>query len=290
MKFSEAWLREFVNPDLSTQELVDQLTMAGLEVDGFEPVAADFDKVVVGEILEVNPHPDADKLVVCNVSSGDEQHQVVCGAPNARAGIKVPFALVGAVFPELKIKKAKLRGVESHGMLCSERELGLSDNHEGLMELPLDAPVGEDVRTFLDLNDSIIEVDLTPNRSDCLSMIGIARETGLMNRLDVTEAARPRIEAAIEETFPVELAASTACPRFVGRVVRNINQQAETPLWMKEKLRRADLRSIDPVVDVTNYVMLELGQPLHAYDLEKLSGKIVVHRSLTGEQIGRAHV
>lgn len=285
MKFSEAWLREFVNPDLSTQELVDQLTMAGLEVDGFEPVAADFDKVVVGEILEVNQHPDADKLVVCRVSSGDEEHQVVCGAPNARAGIKVPFALVGAVFPDLKIKKAKLRGVESHGMLCSERELGLSENHEGLMELPLDAPVGEDIRSYLDLDDSIIEVDLTPNRSDCLSMIGIARETGLMNRLDVAEAARPRVEAAIEETFPVELDAGAACPRFVGRVVRNINQQAETPLWMKEKLRRADLRSIDPVVDVTNYVMLELGQPLHAYDLEKLSGKIVVRQSKAGEKL-----
>jgi len=285
MKFSEAWLREFVNPDLSTQALVDQLTMAGLEVDGYEPVAAEFDKVVVGEILEVNPHPDADKLVVCKVSSGDEEHQVVCGAPNARAGIKIPFALVGAVFPDLKIKKAKLRGVESHGMLCSERELGLSDNHEGLMELPLDAPVGEDIRTYLDLDDSIIEVDLTPNRSDCLSMIGIARETGLMNRLDVSEAARPTIESAIEETFPVELAAGPACPRFVGRVVRNINQQAETPLWMKEKLRRADLRSIDPVVDVTNYVMLELGQPLHAYDLEKLSGKIVVRQSKAGEKL-----
>lgn len=285
MKFSESWLREFVNPDLSTQELVDQLTMAGLEVDGFEPVAAEFDNVVVGEILEVNPHPDADKLIVCRVSSGGEEHQVVCGAPNARAGIKVPFALVGAVFPELKIKKAKLRGVESHGMLCSERELGLSDNHEGLMELPLEAPVGEDIRSYLDLDDSMIEVDLTPNRSDCLSMIGIARETGLMNRLDVTETARPRIEAAIEEIFPVELAADDACPRFVGRVIRNIDQQAETPLWMKEKLRRADLRSIDPVVDVTNFVMLELGQPLHAYDLEKLQGKIVVRQSRAGEKL-----
>lgn len=285
MKFSEAWLREFVNPDLSTQALVDQLTMAGLEVDGFEPVAADFDKVVVGEILDVNQHPDADKLVVCRVSSGEDEHQVVCGAPNARAGIKVPFALVGAVFPDLKIKKAKLRGVESYGMLCSERELGLSDHHEGLMELPHDAPVGTDIRAYLDLDDAIIEVDLTPNRSDCLSMVGIARETGLMNRLDVTETSRSRVEAAIEETFPVELAADEACPRFVGRVIRNIDQKAETPLWMKEKLRRADLRSIDPVVDVTNYVMLELGQPLHAYDLEKLRGKIVVRQSSAGEKL-----
>ena len=285
MKFSEAWLREFVNPDLSTRELVDQLTMAGLEVDSFEPVAAEFDKVVVGEILEVNAHPDADRLVVCRVSSGPEEHQVVCGAPNARAGIRVPFALVGAVFPDLKIKKARLRGVESHGMLCSERELGLGDNHEGLMELPPDAPVGEDLRSCLGLDDSIIEVDLTPNRSDCLSMIGLARETGLINRLDVNEPTRPRVEPAIEETFPVELAADAGCPRFVGRVIRNINQQARTPLWMKEKLRRAGLRSIDPVVDVTNYVMLELGQPLHAYDLEKLHGKILVRQSEAGEKL-----
>ncbi len=285
MKFSESWLREFVNPELSTQQLVDQLTMAGLEVDGFESAAADFDKVVVGEILEVNPHPDADKLVVCRVSSGAEEFQVVCGAPNARAGIKVPFALVGAKFPDLKIKKAKLRGVESFGMLCSERELGLSESHEGLMELPLDTPVGEDIRAFLGLDDAIIEVDLTPNRSDCLSMMGIARETGLMNRLDVQDAGRPRIEPAIEETFPVELAAGAACPRFVGRVIRNIDPLAKTPLWMQEKLRRADLRSIDPIVDVTNFVMLELGQPLHAYDLDKLKGPIVVRTSTAAEKL-----
>ncbi|MEK9870875.1 MAG: phenylalanine--tRNA ligase subunit beta, partial [Gammaproteobacteria bacterium] len=169
MKFSEAWLREYVNPDLTTQQLVDQLTMAGLEVDGFDPVAAEFTDIVVGEILSVEQHPDADKLVVCSVSNGSEELQVVCGAPNARAGIKVPFALVGAKLPDLKIKKAKLRGVESNGMLCSERELGLSDNHEGLMELPADAPVGEDIRDYLRLNDSIIDLDLTPNRSDCLS-------------------------------------------------------------------------------------------------------------------------
>ena len=285
MKFSEAWLREFVNPDLSTRELVNQLTMAGLEVKGVAQVAAEFDRVVVGEILEVNAHPDADRLVVCRVSSGPEEHQVVCGAPNARTGIKVPFALVGAALPDIKIGKARLRGVESHGMLCSERELGLGDNHEGLMELPLDAPVGEDLRSWLQVDDSIIEVDLTPNRGDCLSMIGLARETGLLNRLDVREPAQPVIAPAIDDTFPVELAAGAACPRFVGRVVRDINQQAETPLWMREKLRRAGLRSIDPVVDVTNYVMLELGQPLHAYDLEKLRGGILVRQSRAGEKL-----
>ncbi len=285
MKFSENWLREFVNPDLSTQALVDQLTMAGLEVDGFDPVAAEFTKVVVGEILETSPHPDADKLVVCRVSSGTEEHQVVCGAPNARAGIKVPFALVGAKFPDLKIKKAKLRGVESHGMLCSERELGLSEEHEGLMELPLDAPVGDDIIDYLGLDDSIVDLDLTPNRSDCLSMIGLARETGLMNQLDVAEVDLKKVEPSIEDTFPVELDAGAACSRFVGRVVRNIDQTARSPLWMKEKLRRSGLRSIDPVVDVTNYVMLELGQPLHAYDHARLKNKIVVRQSKAGEKV-----
>ena len=285
MKFSENWLREFVNPDLSTQALVDQLTMAGLEVDGFDPVAAAFNKVVVGEILETSPHPDADKLVVCRVSSGTEEHQVVCGAPNARAGIKVPFALVGAKFPDLKIKKAKLRGVESHGMLCSERELGLSEDHQGLMELPLDAPVGDNIIDYLDLDDSIIDLDLTPNRSDCLSMIGLARETGLMNQLDVNEVDLQKVEPSIEDTFPVELDAGAACSRFVGRVVRNIDQSAQSPLWMKEKLRRSGLRSIDPVVDVTNYVMLELGQPLHAYDHAKLKDKIVVRQATAGEKV-----
>lgn len=285
MKFSENWLREFVNPDLPTQALVDQLTMAGLEVDGFGPVAAAFNNVVVGEILETSPHPDADKLVVCRVSSGAEEHQVVCGAPNARAGIKVPFALVGAKFPDLKIKKAKLRGVESHGMLCSERELGLSEDHQGLMELPLDAPVGDNIIDYLNLDDSIIDLDLTPNRSDCLSMIGLARETGLMNQLDVNEVDLQKVEPSIEDTFPVELDAGAACSRFVGRVVRNIDQTAESPLWMKEKLRRSGLRSIDPVVDVTNYVMLELGQPLHAYDHAKLKDKIVVRQATAGEKV-----
>ncbi|MBT7369442.1 MAG: phenylalanine--tRNA ligase subunit beta, partial [Gammaproteobacteria bacterium] len=285
MKFSEAWLREFVNPDLSTQELVDQLTMAGLEVDGFEPVAAEFTDIIVGEILDVKPHPDADKLVICTVNSGIEELQVVCGAPNARAGIKVPFAQVGAVLPELKIKKAKLRGVESNGMLCSEREIGISDHHEGLMELPLDAPVGEDIRDYLELNDVTIDLDLTPNRSDCLSMIGLGRETGLINSLDVHSYSVPEIPSLIDDSFPVELASGEACPRFVGRVIRDVDVSAETPLWMKEKLRRAELRSIDPVVDITNFVMLELGQPLHAYDHAKLKGKIVVRQSEVGEKV-----
>lgn len=285
MKFSESWLREFVSPDLSTQELVDQLTMAGLEVDGFEPVAAEFSKVVVGEILSTESHPDADKLVVCKVSSGSDEHQVVCGAPNARQGIKIPFALVGAKLEDFKIKKAKLRGVESFGMLCSEKELGISDSHEGLMELPLDAPVGEDVRDYLALDDSIIDLDLTPNRSDCLGMVGLGRETGLVNALDVKKLEIKPVAATIDDTFPVTLQAGAACPRFVGRVIKGIRLDAQTPLWMKEKLRRSEIRSIDPVVDVTNFIMLELGQPMHAYDLSTLQNQIVVRQSETKEKI-----
>ncbi|MBD3646260.1 MAG: phenylalanine--tRNA ligase subunit beta, partial [Pseudomonadales bacterium] len=285
MKFSENWLREFVDPDLTTDELVEQLTMAGLEVDGVEPVAGEFNQVVVAEIREVAPHPDADKLVVCQVDTGEETAQVVCGAPNAAAGKKFPLARVGAVLGEMKIKKAKLRGIESRGMLCSERELGLSDNHEGLMELPADAPVGQDIRDYLHLNDTVIELDLTPNRSDCLGMIGLAREVGLVNRLDVAALDIKPVKATIDDTFAVELEAADACPRFAGRVIRNIDLGAESPLWMQERLRRAGMRPIDPVVDVTNYVMLELGQPMHAYDLDKLTDKIVVRQSKAGEKI-----
>ena len=284
MKFSIAWLREYVNLEISVQDLVDQLTMAGLEVDGMEPAAAEFSNVVVAEILEVNEHPDADKLFVCLVDNGFKKLQVVCGAPNVRVGIKVPFARVGAVFPELKVKKAKLRGVESNGMLCSERELGISDNHEGLMELAFDAPVGKDVREHLNLDDIIVDLDLTPNRSDCLSILGLAREAGLLNSLDVSFLEFSPVPVAIDDTISVELAAGEACSRFVGRVIRDVNVKAESPLWMKEKLRRSGLRSIDPIVDITNYVMLELGQPLHAYDFAKLNGRIVVRRSDEGEK------
>ena len=276
MKFSEQWLREWVNPALSTEELVHQITMAGLEVDGVEPAAASLSQVVVGEILETETHPNADKLKVCRVSSGAETHQVVCGAPNARAGLKVPFALVGAKLDDFKIKKAKLRGVESFGMLCSERELGLSDQHEGLMELSETAPVGTDINTYLSLDDSIIEVDLTPNRSDCLGIIGLARETGLMNNLDVCMPSIVENEAVIEDTVSVQLAAGKACPRFVGRVIKSVDLTAPSPLWLTEKLRRSGIRSIDPVVDVTNLVMLELNQPMHAYDFAALKGDITV--------------
>ena len=285
MKFSEQWLREWVNPKLSTQALVSQITMAGLEVDSVEPAAAILSQVVVGQILSAESHPNADKLKVCTVSSGTDSHQVVCGAPNARPGIKVPFALVGAKLDDFKIKKAKLRGVESFGMLCSERELGLSENHEGLMELADDAPVGADINGYLKLDDSIIEVDLTPNRSDCLGIIGLARETGLMNNLDVCTPDMQPVAAVHNDEVAVHLAALDGCPRFVGRVVRDVDLTAKTPLWLTEKLRRSGIRSIDPVVDVTNYIMLELNQPMHAYDLNRLTGDITVRQSTKGEQL-----
>ncbi|MBY4675767.1 phenylalanine--tRNA ligase subunit beta [Marinobacterium arenosum] len=290
MKFSEQWLRELVNPAIDTQGLVDQVTMAGLEVDDVEAVAGDFSGVVVGEILTAEQHPNADKLQVCTVSDGSEQFQVVCGAPNARAGLKTAFAKVGAVLPtpdgsEFKIKKAKLRQVESFGMLCADDELGISDDHGGIMELAADAPVGEDLRAYLGLDDQIIDIDLTPNRGDCLSIRGLAREVGVLNKAPVQFLETQPTAAQIDDSFPIALEAPQACPRYVGRVIRNINPQAAAPLWMVEKLRRSGIRSIDPVVDVTNYVLLELGQPMHAFDLDKLSGKITVRMAKQGEPL-----
>ncbi|HBM48991.1 MAG TPA: phenylalanine--tRNA ligase subunit beta, partial [Marinobacter sp.] len=286
MKFSEQWLREWVNPNLGSQELMDQITMAGLEVDGFEPVAGEFTGVVVGEVISAEPHPDADKLRVCQVSDGTNTVQVVCGAPNVRAGLKVPFAVVGAVLPgNFKIKKAKLRGQPSEGMLCSESELGLSENHDGLMELPADAPVGQSVADYLKLNDIAIDVDLTPNRSDCLSIKGLAREVGVLNSLLVNAPAIEPVEAVHSEVPDIRVEAPAGCPRYLGRVLRNVNLQAETPLWMQEKLRRSGIRSIDAAVDVTNYVMLELGQPMHAFDREEIQGGIVVRMAKPAEKL-----
>ena len=290
MKFSEQWLRELVNPAIDTQGLVDQVTMAGLEVDEVEKVAGDFSGVVVGEILTAEQHPNADKLQVCTVSDGSEEFQVVCGAPNARAGLKTAFAKVGAVLPtpdgkEFKIKKAKLRQVESFGMLCADDELGISEDHAGIMELAADAPVGTCLREYLSLDDKVIDVDLTPNRGDCLSIRGLAREVGVLNKEPVTFVAETKVAPQIDDTFPVALENPTGCPRYLGRVIRGIDVKATTPLWMVEKLRRSGIRSIDPVVDVTNYVLLELGQPMHAFDLAKLSGKIVVRDAKQGEKL-----
>ena len=286
MKVSEQWLREWANPSISSEELVEQLTMAGLEVDGIEPVAGEFSGVIVAEVLETSQHPDADKLSVCVVSDGVSQLQVVCGASNVRPGLKVAFAQVGAVLPgEFKIKKAKLRGVESLGMLCAEEEIGLSESSEGIMELASDAPVGEDIRSYLKLDDNCIEIDLTPNRGDCLGIAGLAREIGVLNKVDVAEQQIEAIAPKNEDTFPVNIGDPSACPRYVGRVIRNINPQASTPLWMVEKLRRSGIRSIAPVVDVTNYVLLELGQPMHAFDLDRLSGGISVRKADSNESI-----
>jgi len=287
MKFSEAWLREWVNPDLDTQQLAEQLTMAGLEVDSVEPVAAEFSGVVVAEVLSVENHPDADKLRVCQVAAGGEENlQIVCGAPNVRAGMKAPLATVGGRMPgDMKIKKAKLRGVVSHGMLCSARELGLSDEHQGLMDLPSDAPVGSDLRDYLGLDDVTIDIDLTPNRGDCLGMEGVAREVGALTGTDLTSPAIDAVTAAVNDELPIDVQAPEACPRYLGRVIRGIDAKAETPLWMREKLRRGGIRSLGPVVDVTNYVLLELGQPMHAFDLEQLSGGIEVRYAREGETL-----
>ncbi len=292
MKFSESWLRSWVNPKISTEELVEQLTMAGLEVDGVEPVAGEFSKIVVGEILSAEQHPDADKLRVCQVS-GDPSgtRQVVCGAPNARPGIKIPFALVGASLPPgddgkpFKIKKAKLRGVESFGMLCGQTELKAGDDDSGLWELPAEAEVGMDLRDFLDLNDTLIEVDLTPNRSDCLSIKGLARETGVLNKADVEAITIEPVAAVCDDTLPISLEADAACPRYVGRVIKNIDVSKPSPQWLQERLRRSDIRSIDAVVDITNYILLELGQPMHAFDLAKLNKGIRVRMAEQGEKL-----
>ncbi|MFQ5644908.1 MAG: phenylalanine--tRNA ligase subunit beta [Thiogranum sp.] len=287
MKFSEAWLREWVNPGLDTQQLAEQLTMAGLEVDAVEPAAAQFSGVIVAEVLSVEAHPDADKLRVCQVAAGEgEPLQIVCGAPNVHVGMKAPLATVGGRMPgDLKIKKAKLRGVPSHGMLCSARELGLSDEHLGLMDLPDDAPVGHDLRDYLALDDVTIEVDLTPNRGDCLGMEGIAREVGTLSGTDLTPPVFEPVAAGSDERLPIDVQAPDACPRYLGRVIRGINPAARTPLWMQEKLRRGGIRSLGPVVDVTNYVLLELGQPMHAFDLDSLSGGIVVRYARPGEKL-----
>ncbi|WP_430443055.1 MAG: phenylalanine--tRNA ligase subunit beta [Pseudomonas piscis] len=286
MKFSEQWLRGWVSPQVSRDELVARLSMAGLEVDSVTPAAGDFSGVVVGEVLSTEQHPDADKLRVCQVSNGAETFQVVCGAPNVRLGLKVPFAMIGAQLPgDFKIKKAKLRGVESNGMLCSQAELQIGEGNDGLMELPADAPVGEDIRAYLSLDDASIEVDLTPNRGDCLSLAGIAREVGALYAAKVQRPEVKVIPAVHDEVRPVDVLAPAACPRYLGRVIRNVDLSKPTPLWMVERLRRAEVRSIDAAVDITNYVMLELGQPLHAFDLAEINGGIRVRMAEEGEKL-----
>lgn len=287
MKFSENWLRSWVNPDISSEVLSEQLSMAGLEVDGLEPVAADFHTVVVGKVVECGPHPDADKLQVTKVDVGDDELlDIVCGAPNCRKNLMVVVAKVGAVLPgDFKIKKAKLRGHPSHGMLCSFKELGLIDDHDGIIELPSDAPIGKDYREYLGLDDLSIDIDLTPNRGDCLSIRGIAREVGVLNNLDVNEPTVDAVATSLEDTKAIHLDAPVGCPRYLGRVVKNVDVKQQTPLWMSEKLRRSGIRSIDPVVDITNYVLLELGHPMHAFDLDRVQGDVHVRYANKGETL-----
>ncbi|MDH5354126.1 MAG: phenylalanine--tRNA ligase subunit beta [Gammaproteobacteria bacterium] len=285
MKISENWLREWVNPAAGTEELLSQLTMAGLEVEGIEPAGADIQGVVVGEVVSLEAHPNADKLSLCQVSDGKETVPVICGAKNVRQGLKVIFAKVGAKLPDINIKKAKLRGIESQGMLCSASELKLAESSDGIFELPQDAPVGTNIIEYLQLNDQIIEIDLTPNRGDCLSLAGVAREVSAINNQAIEIEISPEINESLTETFPVELQAPEACSRYVGRIIRSIDPLAKTPMWMQEKLRRCDLRPISPVVDITNYVMMELGQPMHGFDFDKLAGGIQVRRARAGEKL-----
>jgi phenylalanyl-tRNA synthetase beta chain len=276
MKIAESWLREWVNPDLDTEALAERLTMAGHEVDGIEFEGQGLDGVVVAEVVEVSKHPNADRLSVCKVDSGTgELVDVVCGAPNVVAGMKSPLAIPGVKLPNgVKLRKSKIRGVESNGMLCSAIELGLGDDSDGIIALPDDAPTGTALTEYLLLPDAVIDLDLTPNRGDCFSVLGIARDVAALTATDMKAAEVEPVAPTIDDTHPVELDAPEGCPRFAGRVIRNIDLSARSPVWMTERLRRAGLRSIHPVVDVTNYVMLELGQPLHAYDLALVKGPI----------------
>jgi len=287
MLFSVNWLRKWVDIDLPADELAGKLTASGLEVDTVEPVAAPFSGVVVAEIESCVQHPDAEKLKVCSIDfGGSEPVQVVCGAPNARAGIRVPLATVGAVIgADFKIRKAKLRGVESHGMACSARELGLSNDHSGLLELPVDAPLGMDLRDYLELNDHAIEVELTPNRADCLSIRGLAQDVSASCNVPLKDLEIKPVNPGLADTINVSLGAPEDCPRYVGRIIRGIDPTAATPLWMVEALRRSGIRSISATVDATNFVLMELGQPMHAFDLDRLQGSINVRRGRPGETL-----
>lgn len=291
MQFSEEWLRSMVDPRLSTDELVHLLTMAGLEVEECRPVAPGFAGVVVGEIVSVRPHPDAGRLKICRVAAGDAGNfEVVCGAPNAETGMKAPLAMVGARLPSpeggsIEIRRAAMRGVESAGMLCSARELGLSDDHSGLLRLDDDAPAGADVREVLALEDRILVIKLTPNRADCLSVLGVAREVAALTGARLHAPAVRAVPPACDATFPVRISAPSGCGRFAGRVIRDVDANAPTPAWMRRRLERAGQRSISALVDVTNYVMLELGRPLHVYDLDKLRGGIDVRFGRSGESL-----
>ena len=292
MKIGLHWLADFVRVPWASQELGDRLTMAGFELEALTPVAGAFNDVVVAEILAAEKHPQADKLQVCSVSTGSgEPLKIVCGAPNARAGLRSALARVGAELPGgLTIKAAKLRGVESAGMLCSTRELGISEAHEGILELPTDAPLGVSLREYLALDDQVLELNVTPNRGDAMSMLGVAREVAALmgsalSDSAVSKALGAAVPPAIQAVWPVRVEAPEAAPRFLTRVIEGVDNSGTSPLWLRERLRRAGARAVSPLVDMTQYVMLELGQPMHAYDREKLDGEIVVRLAKHGESI-----
>lgn len=286
MKVSELWLREWVNPSLNCQQLATLLTMAGLEVDAVNPVAGIFDKVIVAQVLKTTPHPQADKLTLCEIYTGSEVLKVVCGASNVRTGLKVALAQIGANLPGgLLIKESNLRGELSQGMLCSASELGLSDTSEGILELEDDAPIGTSLRDYFALDDQVLDIDLTPNRADCLSILGIAREVAALTQSSLKISTDKNCLPTIDEKLPIKILEKAACPRYCGRIIRGIDTEAVTPLWMRERLRRSGIRSIHPVVDVTNYVMLELGQPMHAFDLNHLAGEITVRFGKANENL-----
>lgn len=293
MQFSESWLRQYVNPTLDSDALGHAMTMAGLEVEEQHSVAPAFTKIVIAQILSAEQHPDADRLRVCKVDAGTGQElQIVCGAPNARAGIKIPCAMVGAELPPAEaggkpfmIKVGKLRGVESQGMLCSGRELGLGDDHEGILELPTDAPVGKDIREYLNLDDQIYVIKLTPNKADCLSLMGMAREVSAITGAALCVPKWTPPATAIEDKRKVTVENTELCGRFAGRVIRGVNPQAKTPEWIVQRLTRAGQRSISALVDLSNYVMLEMGQPTHVFDIDKLNGDITVRWAKAGEAL-----
>ncbi|MDC5135488.1 phenylalanine--tRNA ligase subunit beta [Acinetobacter baumannii] len=286
MKISENWLRTWVNPAIDSDTLSDQLTMLGLEVDELAPVAKPFTGVVVGEVLTVEQHPDADRLRVTTVNIGSgEPLQIVCGAPNVRAGVKAPVATIGAILPgDFKIKKGKLRGVESQGMLCGASEIDLEDKIDGLLELPADAPVGVNIREYLKLDDNVIDISITPNRGDCFSIRGIAREVAVINQLQMNEPEIKSVDATITDEKKVVISTEGA-PRYLGRVIKNVNVKAATPEWMEQALARSGIRIHSILVDVTNYVLMELGQPMHAFDLAKIEGAVHVRQAQPQEKL-----
>ncbi len=286
MQFPESWLRTLVNPQLSTTELAHRLTMAGLEVEAIEAVAPPFSGVVVAEVLAVEPHPGADRLRVCKVNVGEAAPlQIVCGAPNVAAGQKVPCARVGAKLPAMEIAQAKVRGVDSAGMLCGASEIGLQDKVDGLLALPADAPVGTDIRTYLELDDKLITLKLTPNRADCLGLLGLAREVAAVTGTKASLPSQAPVMKEIYDTLEVKVQVKDACPRYMGRVIKGVNAAAQTPAWMASRLERCGIRTISAPVDITNYVLLEFGQPMHAFDLAKLKGGIQVRWAAAGEKL-----